>query len=300
MKIGIASPANQRLASTRFRLHIPSKHVPYKYDLGIGDITIIPKHSITLADARKVCGKTVTLWDVSDDHFNDAWRNYYLEMAKMVDYISCTTPFLAERIQDETNRDAFVISDPLEFGKRPPKVDEIKKLLWYGHHSNLDPLLELNLDGYELMIISSKETEWALRWSEENMRIGFDWCDAVIIPVGEGLEKKSKSPNRMTEAINAGRYVIANPMPAYHGYGMYQGEILEGLSWLKSHRKEALEQLTAAQEIVTRKHSPEAIGAQWKALFDSILVAGKSCGKDSSTSIFQTTGLASSQMSNAI
>jgi hypothetical protein len=280
------------LASTRFRLLIPSQHVKkYKYQLGPGDITIFPKDAVPLGQVKTFSG--AKLWDVCDDHFdNPAKSKYYRSMLDIADVVTCTTPYLKERIW-QLGRDSTVISDPLEFPQRAPKIG-FQKLLWYGHSSNLDPLFELDLSGYDLAVITNKNEDWCLPWSHENMRKGLEWCDVVIIPVKQETQKASylaKSPNRMTEAINAGRFVIANDMPAYRDYGMYLGDITEGLEWIRGNINDSEQRLIKAQSLVLERHSPHVIAAKWESLFDSILGVERKSGLDSSIATSQVTGL---------
>lgn len=278
MRIGVAKQVSPELASTRFRLVIPSRNCKYPYELGEGDITIFPKHTVTLEEAAKHKGPTI--WDVCDDHFDDKWADYYRTMPKLVTKVTCTTDILRERIWDYCSVEAVVISDPLEFATQTPWVGT-KRLFWYGHSSNLQPLLDLDLSDYEVRKVSN--TYGCEPWSPRAMMEGYKWCDAVIIPIGGSVAKKdAKSPNRMTEAINAGRFVIANDIPSYREYGMYLGDIQKGLEWLRKNQQEALNTLMKAQKLVWDKHNPKAIGKQWESLFDSILGLGKRCGQDSS------------------
>jgi hypothetical protein len=289
--VGIATRVKPELASSRFRLIIPSQHVKrYQYRLGSGDITIFPKDAVPLDEVKTFSG--VKLWDVCDDHFdNPAKSRYYRSMLDLADVVTCTTPYLKERIW-QLGRDSTVISDPLEFPQRAPKIG-FQKLLWYGHSSNLDPLFELDLSGYDLAIVTNKNEDWCLPWSHENMRKGLEWCDVVIIPVKQETQKASylaKSPNRMTEAINAGRFVVANDMPAYRDYGMYLGDIKEGLEWIRGNINNSEQKLIKAQSLVLERHSPRVIAAQWESLFDSILGVETKSGKDSSTATSLETG----------
>jgi hypothetical protein len=290
VKIGVAVMVKPELASTRFRLLIPSQHVKYKYQLGSGDITIFPKDAVPLGEVKRFSG--VKLWDVCDDHFDNPVKSkYYRSMLEIADVVTCTTPYLKERIW-QLGRDSTVISDPLEFPQRAPKIG-FQKLLWYGHSSNLDPLFELDLSGYELAIVTNKNEDWCLPWSHENMRKGLEWCDVVIIPVKQETQKASylaKSPNRMTEAINAGRFVVANDMPAYRDFGMYLGDIKQGLEWIRNNPNDSEQRLIKAQSLVLERHSPNVIAAQWESLFDSILGVETKSGLDSSTATSQVTG----------
>lgn len=294
------------LASARFRITIPSRHIGeqhYRYVYGTvaSHITLIPKHSLTLAEVEALPGPLI--WDLTDDHFDsDKLGAYYRAMPGLVDVVTCTTPVLAQRIASETGVTAVVIPDPIEYPRHTPRVTPPDKLFWYGHTSNLQALLDLRLER-QVLIVTNAQESWCYPYSAENMQMGYAWCDAVIIPVsdpGTGPRRNAKSANRMTEAINAGRFVIANPMPAYEGWGMWVGDIREGLAWLNNNQAEALNALKLAQDKVTALLAPSVIARQWKDLFDSILDVEPSDGRATSMSILRTTGQERRQMSTLI
>ena len=279
--IGVIGDVNEAMASARFRILIPSRHSKHTYRQGIGDITLLFKFGVDPGKAKEMRSSTPLVFDITDDHFGKERDYYFRSLCDIAHYITCTTETLRERILEETGRDALVISDPLEFPQRPPKIGS-EKLLWYGHHSNLEPVLGLEIPGRRLKIITN--AKGYIPWSLLAMQEGLDWCDAVILPIGGiGPRKDTKSPNRMTEAINAGRFVIANDMPAYRGYGMYLGDIFEGLNWLDTHQEQAMESLCKAQKLVWEKHNPQTITQEWDALFDSILGVVENCGTALST-----------------
>lgn len=224
-----------------------------------------------LKEVARLKGKL--LWDVCDDHFDSVWAEYYKALPKMVHAVTCTTEYLKDRILAETGVTATVISDPLEFERREPLISGPKKLFWYGHSSNLKPLFDLDLKDYDVLMVSNLKEPWCIEWSEEAMKQGYSWCDCVILPVKSagGADWRAKSPNRMTEAINAGRFVVAADMPGYRPYGMWLGDIREGLEWVRSNPSEALERLKTAQSLVTKLHDQKVIASQWKQLFDRLL-----------------------------
>jgi hypothetical protein len=270
---------------------IPAAHMDtYTYDFGGGDITLLLKHALPLTKVASLTGKSV--WDVTDDHYdNKILRDYYLTVPHLVDVVTCTTPVLAERIKLETGVTAVVIPDPVEFVRKAPRITQPNKLFWYGHQSNLQALFDLRLD-HSVLIVTNTDEPWCFPYNAENMNMGFKWCDAVIIPskeTGSGPRKNAKSSNRMTEAINAGRFVIANHVPSYEGWNMWLGDIEEGIEWLRNNQEEALCRLQAAQDKVTALLAPQVIARQWKALFDSILGVEQSDGRDLSTSILPIT-----------
>lgn len=276
--IGVVGNLADHIASCRYRVKIPREYSKYEWDNGPSDITIFTKFGTTPGDMN-VPG--VKLYDVCDDHFCTEKRQHLIEMINKADVVTCTNSYLKDRIQKETGRIAHIITDPVEYPTQSVCVGEPKRLLWFGQRPNLAGIQkiidELSFN-YEVAVIS--DAIGYIPWSHENMRKYLDWCDVVIIPKGStGPNAEAKSPNRMTESINAGRFVVANPIPAYEGYGMYLGDIFEGLEWLQDNQQQALKKLMKAQQIVQEKHAPEAIASQWDALFDSILLAEKSIGK---------------------
>ena len=94
-------------------------------------------------------------------------------------------------------------------------------------------------------------------------------CDAVIIPSNPHDPRKAvKSPNRFTEALWAGRFVLAHPLPAYEAlaaYGWVGEDLGEGLTWLLDHGADAVERIRQGQKWVAQHASLQAVGAAWAA-----------------------------------
>ena len=291
--IGWITGADESYASFRFRCQAPMHYLEnngYSVGRGRGDITIVLKDCLERPEEiLQHKESTVLIWDVCDDHFDTERGPYYRRMCELVHHVTCSTPVLARKIEEETGVKATVISDPLEYERKPPVVRGPMNVLWYGHSSNMRALYAIgkDLQGYTVRGISTGEikTPGIRPWSHQAMMEGLEWCDVVIIPIGERTEKQpakeAKSPNRMTEAINAGRYVVANDMPAYRGFRMYLGDIAEGLQWLKTYPKECLLDLQMAQMMVTERHSPAVIGKQWMDYLNSIWAVETSIGRAS-------------------
>jgi len=276
--IGVVGKIADHIASCRYRVTIPREYSRHEWCEGPSDITIVTKFGTTPED---MAVQGTVIYDVCDDHFVTDKRQHLIAMIEAADVVTCTNKFLQDKIKKETGQLAHIITDPVQYPTQPIYVGEPKRILWFGNRTNIGALQKIidPLQGqYELAVIS--DMMGYIPWSHENMREYLDWCDVVIIPVGSaGPSAKAKSPNRMTESINAGRYVIANPIPAYEGYDMYLGDIFRGLEWLKNNQREAKQKLILAQEKVKNLHAPEVVAKQWDALFDSILHAEKSTGK---------------------
>ena len=175
--------------------------------------------------------------------------------------------------------------------------------LWFGYGSNLDSLvdllpelhrlvarhaLELNLvtspqPGVERLCTKFNE-DYApvctLRfspWSIDTTWQALSECDLVIIPVRmNDPGKLVKSPNRLIEAIWAGRFVVANPIPSYQEFGDFAwlgDNIVDGIEWAVEHPGEVRRRIAAGQEYIARSYAPETIAQQWDAAVKAAMSA---------------------------
>jgi hypothetical protein len=153
--------------------------------------------------------------------------------------------------------------------------------LWFGHPVNLDTVQA------GLSQISARKIHFALTvltapaagaehlghrfrpWSAEALFEELRECDAVIIPSNVHDPRKIvKSPNRFTEALWAGRFVIAHPLPSYQPlapYGWVGEDLGEGLAWFLEHRGDAVDRVRAGQDWIATHASPASVGAAWTA-----------------------------------
>src|SRR3954467_1109568 len=84
-------------------------------------------------------------------------------------------------------------------------------------------------------------------WSSDALSQELERCDAVVIPSNPHDPRKAvKSPNRFTESVWAGRFVIAHALPAYEALaacGWVGGDLGEALAWYARHAAEARERI---------------------------------------------------------
>jgi hypothetical protein len=263
-----------KIASYRYRCMIPMRElrrIGVDCRIGVGDVTVFTKHFFPddpdVARTLKAHGGQV-VYDICDDHFNNPkWEKHYRQMCAVADRLVCSSEQLSERVKQETGRESVVITDPYEYPRVLPRKSGAKNVLWFGHSSNLPGLGDEipRLTDRQVLVVSSLPSAGAkfMEWSREAMFRAFVWADVVIIPVGQTEKKKAKSPNRLVEAVRNGKYVVHNPLKAYEGYGMWSGDIREGLEWADDHPEEVLQAVLKAQELIEQKHSPEAVGKQW-------------------------------------
>lgn len=184
------------------------------------------------------------------------------------------------------------------------------RLVWYGHPSNFAPLIRW----LERLASVSREVPWVCmivttaigglseflqsfnqRHAPHAELTWIDWSEAaqwqavadaaiVLVPSDTTSEThKVKSTNRVVDALHAGRFVIASPIPAYERFG----------SWIslsdapEAAAREYMDQPEAAllkielgQRFVDRHFNPEAIGDLWEAAFRDVARSGALANQD--------------------
>ena len=238
--------------------------------------------------AQLRAARVAVLADFSDDHFADPARGEaYRAIANGVDAVVTSTEPLAEVLRQHTPATVSVVTDPVEGERREPRVPPRApyELLWFGHGSNLQTLQQAlpQLSGQHLTVVSApgigaerigaRFRAWAPRAVFDELRK----CDAVVIPSDPGDPRKAvKSPNRFTEAVWAGRFVLAHPLPAYRElaeFGWVGENLAEGLRWLAAQPQEALARIRGGQALIAERFSPRAVGDAWKAVIERTLRA---------------------------
>ncbi len=294
------------LASVRYRITIPAAAIPGSKLTYVGpganrrtllgrfegaQVAVLGKLNVpeladevpALAAALRERG-TKVLADYSDDHFHHpVLGSGYRALANAADRVVASTPGLAEVLKGHTTAPVSVITDPVEGEQGEPRASarQPAELLWFGHPLSLDtlrfglPQLAAQSTGYSLTVLSAPDAgaeELGHRFKPWSTAALFDElraCDAVIIPSDPYDPRKAvKSPNRFTEALWAGRFVIAHPLPAYEplaGFGWVGEDLGAGLAWFRRNPQEALERIRAGQVWAARHCSREAVALAWKS-----------------------------------
>lgn len=169
------------------------------------------------------------------------------------------------------------------------------RLLWYGYAQNLPPLLALlpALERYArqypllLTCVTSPAAEIAqlispertredsrlrahfVPWSPVVMDAVIEHTDVVLIPRAPG--KPAKSPNRLVAGLHGGRFVVAQPLPAYapyQGFAWIGEDLVAGVDWAIRHPREVVERIVRGQSFIDERHSPEAVARFWLEVFE--------------------------------
>ena len=240
--------------------------------------------------------------DVCDDFFDhEPLGPLSLAMARLADGLVASTPVLAQRLERRLGRRATVISDPYEgprgVARFAPRAERLE-LLWFGNSNNYatiapalpqlaafsrrQPLrltIVTALDKIERPYGSSAPGLLIdhAAWAPAALWRRLAACDAVVIPSPSAPHYEAKSPNRLVEAIWAGRAVAACPVPSYAelGAGCWLGEdMAAALAAMIADPMAVERRIAEGQGLVARRHAPAAIAAQWFDRLQDAMTAG--------------------------
>ena len=230
-------------------------------------------------------------------------RNHRKTMAELSHHCVCVSKALSKVVSASLKiLTPTVITDPYEGPNRTPKFspqNDSLKLVWFGHVGNIQDLFDqidsladfgknvpvsLNvvtqsINGIESAFARTNKkfqghlTMHLTPWSLENTWESLAKCDAVIIPVADNQKKNTKSPTRVVESLNNGRFVVAHPVESYLDYGEYiriDPDIVAGLSWMMENRVDIEPLIYTGQAYVRQHNSPQAVAENWLKLIESI------------------------------
>lgn len=252
--------------------------------------------NVGLASTLKQRGHPIVI-DVCDNHFAHPQFGPHLQaLCGLADRIVAATEAMAEAIHDATGRESQVIGDPLEGPRGEPTFAPCfpaLKLLWFGHPSNLDSLREAGgqlaaaAARYPLHLtiltqldcrteqLGAEISELApgriacgvLPWTTDATWRELAACDLVILPSMADDRRSVKSPNRLLEAIWAGRLAIAHPVPSYQAFAPHcwiGGDLASGIHWAVEHQADALQRIRGGQDVIAFSHSAWNLARDWE------------------------------------
>jgi glycosyltransferase involved in cell wall biosynthesis len=227
---------------------------------------------------------------------------FYSEALKICDAVIVNSGRMAELMAPHTAHRPLVIEDAIlgSMGEPAFAPGGRVELLWFGHPSNLhflrrclDSLIAIGaqrrsrltvvtMEGYGAEGLAQEiETRFApafearfIPWSLEALRAALRECDIVLIPSDPADSLKAgASANRIAEALNAGRFPVASPLPSYLAFAdaAWLGQDLaQGIEWALANRDEVLSRIRRGQALVAEKFAADRIGRQWRGLFESL------------------------------
>jgi SAM-dependent methyltransferase len=197
----------------------------------------------------------------------------------------------------------------------PPRL----KLVWYGHPNNWSamehwahdlealsreqPLLlwlvtqpsrrvQAWVDAFNRKNAPAAFAEW-VQWDEETQWSYVRDADAVLLPSDPADPKLAvKSSNRLTDALNAGRYVVASSVPSYRPFDAFcslTDEPAKALKWMIRNPDEALERVSAGQDATQRRTSVVCVTKEWGSAFARAIKVNPALGPSDRVEQLSTT-----------
>jgi glycosyltransferase involved in cell wall biosynthesis len=242
-----------------------------------------------------------TVVDVCDDYFSrpHTLTPYYRALVERAGTVTASSLRLAAAIEDATDRAAHLVRDPYEGPVGTPRWSPAAsgvRALWFGTPLNLPALLEdamtlpARIEGYRLEVVAltrrceGLEAAFA-KMSGPNLTLTFqewtlagnwealDGSDLVLIPVKSDEFSAAKGPNRVVEALRAGRYAVTGALAAYDEFKPFAavgGDIAADIAWALDNRAAVLERIAAGQAYVAKHYSPQAVAAEWEAVLRDV------------------------------
>jgi glycosyltransferase involved in cell wall biosynthesis len=281
-------------------------------DWKITTICVVPKyyHDLPLqlwldaCAAARSSGCRLAI-DICDYPFkkSPAVQAFYSQVLKICDAVVVNSERMAEMIAPHTRHHPLVIEDAIlgETGIPEFAPGQRLELLWFGHRSNLH-YLDACLEGLarlarqrrcRLTIVTQGgpgAEEWThdiqarfafafeaqfIPWSLEAMPDALRACDLVLIPSDPSDSfKAGASANRIAEALNAGRFPVASPLPSYLSFAeaAWLGQdLVQGIEWALANRAEVLSRIRRGQALVAEKFAADKIARQWRELFENLV-----------------------------
>jgi hypothetical protein len=242
-----------------------------------------------------------TLFDLTDDRFQEKHGGHLQRMVAQAHALVTVSPMLQRIIKQHTGRDSAIAGDPYEGPRGSARwLPDGRRLkaLWFGHGSNivslqraLPSLLEAgrklpmdlrivtaDVGGLErdCKAFNSKHRHALslryVQWSLEETWSSFAAADFVVIPaLPDAQWTLAKSSNRIIEALWAGRFVVAHPIPSYlefKDWAWLGGDLAEGIAWMADNGASIEGRVSAAQNHIEAVYSPDSVASQWERILE--------------------------------
>ena len=286
-----------RRASVRFRASVPLQgmrkedgFITKVNEAKPGELIVLAKN-VHFEDINLLKQKNIKyIFDICDDKWNkDAdLYNYACQNASL---ITTTCDLLKNKIKEYTGKDSFIIPDPTEREREEPYFNPGKhlKLCWFGGRKSFSLFdwdkvfseIKSVTDNFTVHAVTAKPDRASKRLGhliEQKKLIMYSWdfktqgdivrqSDIVILPLPQDMPLvQVKSPNRLIDGLQQGRFVIANEgVDSYTKLKdyIYLGNIKDGLKWALNNKEQVIEKIKLGQEYIKNNHSPEVIGKRW-------------------------------------
>ena len=291
------------------------------------DIVVLAKKSSPKDVFHLKSNKIKCVYDICDNkwkkYISPAWIKRVIQPHNVIcenaDGITTTSPAMRNLIMKHTGRNSIIIPDPVEATKVEPKV-RLKSRRYinifnYGNSKHfqkvywdefIQGLMDTSVDQFVIHCMLNRTKKFQKmydHWVDKGRLVIHDYnfekqyelmrdCDIVFLPIVcnsmTNLEDiKSKSPNRIMDAIYSGKPVITNegvdswlPFKQYANFiGFarafdYGSTITAFRELINTPKEETNEKIRQGQKYIDENHTPEVIGKQWIELENKLGMLG--------------------------
>lgn len=288
LRINFVSQGNSYLASHRMRVLQPVQlfNVGVKGILAsitkkvdpMSHVNIFGKHFDTEGNLEAIydINKSYkTVFDVCDNHFGRELDSYYRDMCTKADLVTCNTVKMAEKLKEEVGVNAFIIPDTITFFEDEyMPISNTPQFLWYGHDSNILPLIDwLPHIGGRVKVVSDSQVnhpnvDWT-GWKPLVVETIVKNTDFVLVPTAKHEWVSCKSPNRAVDALWAGKIVITDSKEIYGDLEEFifiiekPEEIPDIITHVKENPDEISKKILKGQEYIEKHYGNAVVVDGW-------------------------------------
>ena len=304
------------LASVRLRLGAISQNISdSSFEISAGEDIANNLDILIIGKLKSTSDQSVQFWidkikmakqnnakiviDYTDNHLqlNDFfYRPFYEKLIPYVDEAVVSSNLLKSHLANLLKKPITVIEDAIEISSINPRIKNSTTLniLWFGHSSNIDYLVEFinswnNLNHKTTLYILSNEEGLAFLnqsqinipqnlsiqigvWSIDRMIEAAKFCNLVIIPSDPSDPRKSgASSNRLITSLALGLPTAADKLDSYNEFDMYFIDIRsKEFEHLMEEPDFFHDQVLKAQQKIIPKFTQKTISQKWINFFEKL------------------------------
>ena len=298
--------SNDIRATARLRAIIPSKYygtVIKKIKQSTSDDVVVISKASNINDINYLLENNIQfIFDLFDDKFDEiGLENFYKYGCYHANMITASSYAMRDLIKKKFGRDSTVIFEPYEDETKEPKFnpDKTLKILSFGSIDNFRtiPWKEICFNlrkeniNFEKILLSNFGSKVDIDanikmeiWSKKKQNDLLEWCDLVLFPFKNNHKNIFvKSPNRIVDCLNCGRYVVTNyGIDAYREFSNFvhidkYEQLSQGIKMAIDNPNQVLNKIEMGQRYILQRFSPKHISNEWKTCYTILKGKGYHC-----------------------
>ena len=291
---------NPARSSSRLRAFIPAENygkvISNIDDIEDGDVVVFSKKS-SIPEIKYVVDRNIKfIFDICDDQFKDpVYVNLFKYACSNCHVITVPSQKMKELVEHHTNKKVFVTLELYERNRKPPKFSPIDalKILFFGSVDNFSTVpwkdivnglasnnVKFKIDAiinYQSMYNINESFFQTHEWSFNKQTKLLDECDLVLLPFKNNSKNIStKSPNRIVESINRGKFVVTNyGVDSYNGFKDFifldeYDKLVDGILWSINNKEEVIQKIIGGQKCIDDNYSIDSVSETWKHVYEFV------------------------------